>query len=245
MPAKASTRLPASDAMNAASGAEPGAEHRQRALARFVHHARPGALADHDQRLRAIKLRAERRAQRPGRNGPAVADAPPAIDDKNGEILGQRRILKSVIHDDDGRPRRHCRLRTLRAITRHDGRRRTRQQQRLVADIGGAMLQRIDPHRAGEPPAIAAREEDRCFTGGREHARDGQRRRCLAGATDGWIADADDRHAGAHAVSSQPMGSHRAIDRRQRRQHRGGGAALPPPERWLTHDCCGARAGSA
>ncbi len=29
-------------------------------------------------------------------------------------------------------------------------------QQRLVADVGGAMDRRIDAHRAGKPPAIAA-----------------------------------------------------------------------------------------
>ena len=198
MPAKASTRLPPSDAMNAASGTSRAPNTGSARLRASSDDVRRGALADHDQRLRAIELRAERRAQRPGRNDPAVADAAPGIDHQHGKILGQRRVLEAVVHDDDAGAGRDRRLRALHAVARNDGRRGARQQQRLVADVGGAMLRRIDPHRAGEPPAIAAGEEHRpSRRRPASIARHRQRGRRLAGAADGRIADADDRHAGA------------------------------------------------
>ena len=105
------------------------------------------------------------------RSGPAGMTRPLPmprlrIDDEDGKILGQRRILESVVHDDDAGAGRHRRLRALHAVARDDGGRGARQQQRLVADIGCAMLHRIDPHRTGKPPAIAAAQERRRFAGG-------------------------------------------------------------------------------
>ena len=106
--------LPPSAAMNAGIRREPRAEDRQRRAARFVRDVGcAAAVADHDQRLRAIELRAERRAQRPGRDHAAVADAAPRIDHEDGEILGQRRVLEAVVHDDDARAGRDRRLRAL------------------------------------------------------------------------------------------------------------------------------------
>jgi hypothetical protein len=67
----------------------------------------------------------------------------------------QRWILKAVIHDDDAGAAEPRRLRAGDAVPRHDGRGEAGEEERLVADIGGAMDRRIDLHRAGEPAAIA------------------------------------------------------------------------------------------
>ena len=63
--------------------------------------ARAHVVADDQQRIAALELRVERRAQRTGRKHASIADAAPAIDDGDGEVLGQRGILQAVIHDDD------------------------------------------------------------------------------------------------------------------------------------------------
>ena len=95
-----------------------------------------GRRADHDKGLRARHLHVEGRAQGTGRNHPAVADAATTVDHEDREILDQRRILKAVVHNDDGgaiASRHRC---ARDALARHDGGREPRQQERLVADIG-------------------------------------------------------------------------------------------------------------
>ena len=114
--------------------------------------------------------RRERRPQRTGGDDPAIADAAPGIDDEQRKVLGKRRILKAVVHDDDARPAGDRHPRALDAVARHDGRRHARQQQRLVAHVERAMPRRIDPHRTRQPPAIAAGQEHRPFARMREHA---------------------------------------------------------------------------
>ena len=61
----------------------------------------PRGRPHHDQRMRPHKLRLKRRAQRSGGNDPAIADAALPIDHQHRKILGERRILEAVIHDDD------------------------------------------------------------------------------------------------------------------------------------------------
>ena len=103
-----------------------------------------GRRPDDDERLRLRDLRFQRRSQRTRRNDAAVADAAAAIDEQDREILGERRVLKPVVHDDDvraGEPRGFC---ARHAVARDDGRRKARQEQRLVTDGGGRMDSRID-----------------------------------------------------------------------------------------------------
>ncbi len=75
--------------------------------------------------------------------------------------------------------------------------RKPRQQQRLVANIGGMMDRRVDAYRSGEPAAIAAAEEERPLMRGEQKCGNRERRRRLAGAADGEIAETNDRQAGA------------------------------------------------
>ena len=78
--------------------------------------------------------------------------------------------MEPIVHDDDARARGNGSA--LDAVARHDGRRRAREQERLVAHVVRAMTRRIDPDRAGEDAAVAATEEDRPLARRRQHARD-------------------------------------------------------------------------
>ena len=117
--------------------------------------------ADDHERLRARDLDLERRPQRACRNDAAVADAAAAVDQKDGEVLDQRRILESVVHDDDAGAGGARQAGAGDAVAGDDGRRKPRQHQRLVADVGRVMKRRIDAHRSGESAAIAAAEKKR------------------------------------------------------------------------------------
>ena len=46
------------------------------------------------------RLRRDRRPQRTGRNAEAVAEARLAVDDREGQVLGQRRVLQPVVQDE-------------------------------------------------------------------------------------------------------------------------------------------------
>ena len=89
--------------------------------------------------MRALELRRQRRAQRTSRNDVSVADTAHAIDHQDGKVFGQRRVLEAVIHHDDGRTRGDRVPRARGAIARHDRRSDAPEQQRLVADVVGAM----------------------------------------------------------------------------------------------------------
>src|SRR6516225_12061052 len=64
--------------------------------------------SDYDQRLCAIKLPLQRSAQRSGGDDAAIADAAATIDEDEAQILGQRRILKTIIHHNDARSGGTC-----------------------------------------------------------------------------------------------------------------------------------------
>ena len=83
-------------------------------------------------------------AQGPGGQHPAVTDAAPGVDDEHREILFERRILESVIHDDDAGAGSDCKSRARDAVTRDDGGCPAREQKRLVADLRRAVPRRID-----------------------------------------------------------------------------------------------------
>src|SRR6202023_2069952 len=115
--------------------------------------------ADDDNGLGARDLDFERRPQGTSRNDAAVADAAAAVDHKDGEILAQRRILESVVHDDDTSAAGTRRAGAGDSVAGDDGGRKSRQHQRLVADIGGMMKRRGDAHPSGELAALAAAEK--------------------------------------------------------------------------------------
>ena len=56
--------------------------------------------AEHDQRPHERQLSRNRRAQRTGRNAEAVAEAGLAVDDGEGEVLDERRILQAVVENE-------------------------------------------------------------------------------------------------------------------------------------------------
>jgi hypothetical protein len=57
--------------------------------------------------------------------------------------------LKTIVHNDDARSGGTCECRSGDAVTRDDGGREPRQENRFVADIGGPMQRRVDAHRTG------------------------------------------------------------------------------------------------
>ena len=176
------------------------------------------------------------------RSGPAGSTQPlpmprASVDDQHGEILGERRILEAVVHDDDARARCASQPRARDAVARDDGRRDAREQQRLVADIGRRMC------AAGRPrPARQAVRHSRASgrTAARRRAISSRAIAIAVGVLPApptvEIADADDRHAGARArlrACAAPRPRHRRGERRQQRA--ASGPVSPPPEGRRTH----------
>src|ERR1700682_6066591 len=103
MPAKASTRLPESDATDASSGLRRARSTGLRRAAISAATAPAAAPLPTTKRASvSAHLRPPRRAQGAGRNHPAVAEAAAAIDHDQRHVLGHRRILETVVHQDDG-----------------------------------------------------------------------------------------------------------------------------------------------
>ena len=185
--------------------------------------------ANQQQGVRTGELRRERRPQRPPRDHTAITDAAALVDDKEGKVLMERRVLESIVHYDDACARRRP-ARSREAGAGHDRARDTRQKERLVADLSGMLMRRIDFDRSGEGAAVAPGQEHRPLARLLQDARHGQCGRGLAGAAYGRIAHADHRRRHAHAALPQPRPRHGAIDRRHRREHTRGGAGRAPPE---------------
>src|SRR5580704_6741412 len=95
------------------------------------------------------------------------------------------------------------------------------------------MKRRIDAHRSGEFSAVTAAEKERPLMRRKQKMRYQKRRRRLAGAAGGEIAEADHRHAGRLALRLNARPRHRAINRGQGREQ--AAAALAPPEGRLAH----------
>jgi hypothetical protein len=128
------------------------------------------AFTHHQQRISLPELCGQRRAQRSSGKYASVTDAAPPVDYAKREILCQRRILQSIIHDDEAgalRVRKRC---TGDAIPCDDGRRHTRDQKRLVANFGGNGCMSIHKHWTCDIPAIAAAETDGTLASVREHS---------------------------------------------------------------------------
>ena len=78
-------------------------------------------------------------------------------------------------------------------VARDHRRRHARQQQRLVADLRGAVAMRVDQFRSGKASAIAAAQTERPLAGVLQHFCKHHRRRRLAGPAKREIADAQHR----------------------------------------------------
>jgi hypothetical protein len=136
----------------------------------------------------------KRRAQRPGRHRPPVAEARLAIDHDEAQRLGERGVLQPVVHDDAVRALGGGEARARDAIARDDGGRDAREQERLVAGVGGGVARGIDAQRPGERAAMAAAEEEGAAARREQDAGGGDGDRRLARAARGQVADAQDRH---------------------------------------------------
>ena len=134
-----------------------------------------------------------RRAQRARGNDRAIAEAAPGVERDQRIVEIDLPALEAVIHDDKVDAVFQELSCPGRAIARHDCRRDTRQQQRLVANRTRRVMFQVDKMRTGMRAAIAARQEARRIAFLPDRLRDGDGRRRLARTADGEIADAHDR----------------------------------------------------
>ena len=208
-------------------------EHRQ--LRRRDDIARAIAVADHQKRVGPRKLGGERRPQRTCRKHARVTDAAPPVDDGQGEILDERSILQTVVHDDDAGAVRARRLRAGDAVARHHGRRGAAPAATPRRRPARRCRHEHRPLRTGEAAAIAAAQTKRPFAGRLQHFGQHHRGRRLARAAEREIADAQHRHAGARALPRHPPRGDSAIAGGGRRQQARSQARLAPPEGGLTH----------
>ncbi len=190
------------------------------------------ARADFQQRGGEFELQPSRRAHRPGRHDIAIADAAHGVDHHQCIVEMQFRALEAVVHDDQVAALGDQPSCAFDALAGDDGQRMMRDQQRLVADIFGAVVGGVDHGRAVHAAAITTAEDTRLQPpglGGLGKRDNGGR---LAGAADGKIADADDRHRHllplglAHVAAGD-----RAVDPGGRRQQPGLQTGFFPPER--------------
>lgn len=115
-------------------------------------------IPENQDRVSHSCLEAQRRAQRPERKHPAGADSSAGIDNDEIEILGKRRILKAVVHDNDAGVQFFEHSRAGGPIAADHGGGGLRQQKRLVAHARG-IVHGIDDMRPALTPAIAACEK--------------------------------------------------------------------------------------
>ena len=127
-----------------------------------------------------------------------------AIDDAEGEILGERRVLQPVVEDEDLGAGMDGHPRALNPIRADESRRDRSQQKGFVANRPGVVTAWIDENRQVPPlAAIAARQKSDPPPLGEQHARKRESRGRLSGASRNEIADADNRNAGI-----DPVGRH-------------------------------------
>ena len=118
---------------------------------------------------------------------------------KIARSLASDRILKAVVHHDHARAVASRGFGAGQAVARDDGRRQARQEQRFVTDSRRRNGSHgIDAHRTDQTAAIAAASERTGVRARRARSRPTvERRRRLAGAADGEVAEANDRDADA------------------------------------------------
>src|SRR5262249_58296540 len=99
------------------------------------------------------------RPQGAGGDDAAVAGAARGVDHEQRKVLDGRGIVKPVVHDDDACAGGNGSA--LDAVPRHDGRRRAREQERLVAHVVPPIARRGGPDGTRKAPAVATAEEGR------------------------------------------------------------------------------------
>jgi hypothetical protein len=92
---------------------------------------------------------------------------------------------------------------------------------------------RIDAHRTGQLPAIAASQKKRMLMRGEKKPPDRECRRCFSRPADRQVAEANSRNADAPSRRLHTPRSDRAIDGAERTEQ--GAASWSPPKGWLTH----------
>jgi hypothetical protein len=123
------------------------------------------AFTNHQQRVALRDLRGQWCPQGAGRKYAPVADATPRIDHGQREVLPQRGILQSVIHDDEACTVCAGKLCPAGAISCDDCRCCTGEQQRLVADPSRDIGAGIHQLRPRDISAIAAAKTKRPLAG--------------------------------------------------------------------------------
>ena len=121
---------------------------------------------------------------------------------------------------------------TGRAVAREHRARALSQEQRLVADLAGAVMGGVDPIGTLEAAAVPACQRDGRLAFFRERGAHVQDERRLAGAAGGEIADADDRHPRSIGLCVRKAphdgAAIEAGERSQQTGHRMGLARVPP-----------------
>jgi hypothetical protein len=137
----------------------------------------------------------------------------------------EREVLQAIVAEDDIAAVAHRRLRGRGALAPHEhhGLRTARQHHGLITDFARIAVRR-HACDTGDAAAITTRYHPHAMPQRRElHRCPGHERR-FAGATDGEIADDDDRHLDAYTVTQpQPVqdsahGHGGAVEIRQRRE---------------------------
>src|SRR5690606_3987693 len=98
------------------------------------------ALAYLQHRIGKTKLFEQRRAQWATGYDMTIADAIACIDHDQGIVDVNARALEAVVHDDEITAMIEQEPRAGRAVRRHRDRRMHCQKQRLIADMGGAVV---------------------------------------------------------------------------------------------------------
>ena len=198
--------------------------------------ARAVAVADHQERIGALKLRCKRRAQGPGGKHASVAEPAPGVDHGQRKILGERGILQAVVHDDDAGAGRQPRPRAPATRSRATMVGATRASSSASSPTSAARIgMGIDELRPGQAAAIAAAQTKHPFAGSCSHFRKPQRGRRLAGPAKREIADAQHRHARA-LVLPAPFAARRCC-----RKPAATGASRPQARPALRHQKAGSR----
>ena len=157
-----------------------------------------------------------RRAQRACRNTKTVANAHNAIDNGDRKILGQCRILQSIIQQQHSRALLTGKRSTGDTVPRHNRWHMGRQKKGLIAALMRGMAQWINEDGATEftavPPADHKRPLAIVDQGFRKHKDHG----CLACSTSCKIANANDRDVHAGTLSPHAPGGNRSVHPAQR-----------------------------
>ena len=110
------------------------------------------------------ELKGDGRSERTRWDNAAVAEAAGTINQRDRQVFGDRRVLQTVIHDNDGILWRLTgdEFGAEPPVARNDGWRPCGQQQRLVANFSGGMAREVDAFLPVEPATVSARQKPGC-----------------------------------------------------------------------------------